>query len=147
MRPGRRRQRLILVTKTIIQQEAFRERRHLHDCDLWPWAYGIRCCLLYCTLVPGMMSVSVIVCEIWPFVHFCYLWPSPVTFIVRQGHNSRSKITDVVSAFSKCFLSCLFYFLVEEKGQFSHSRSCLNLAKSRGFWFEWIGSGKSVDWF
>ena len=26
--------------------------------------YVIRCRLLYCTLVPGMMSVSVIVCEI-----------------------------------------------------------------------------------
>ena len=45
-------------------------------------AYDIRCRLLYCTLVLGMMSVSVIVYEIWPLVHFCDLWPSPVTFIV-----------------------------------------------------------------
>ena len=28
------------------------------------------------------MSVSVIVCEIWPLV----IWPSPVTFIILQGH-------------------------------------------------------------
>ena len=46
----------------------------------------INCRLLYCTLVPGMMSVSVIVCKIWPLVHFCDLWPSHVTFIIRQGH-------------------------------------------------------------
>ena len=75
-------------------QKAFRERRHLHVCDLWPWVvtltlcqdYVIRCRLLYCSLVPGMMSVSVIVCEIWPLVYFHDLWPSPVTFIVHQGH-------------------------------------------------------------
>ena len=73
------------------EQEAFRERRHLHVCDLWPWvvkkAYVIRCRLLYCTLVPGMMSVNVIVSEIWPLVYFCDLWPSPVTFIVCQGYH------------------------------------------------------------
>ena len=63
------------------------------DLVVWPWPFVkvkkadvIRCRLLYCTLVPGMMSVSVIICEIWPLVHFCDLWPSPVTFIVRQGH-------------------------------------------------------------
>ena len=56
------------------------------DLDVWPWpcqnAYIIRCRLLYCTLVPGMVSVSEIVCKIWPLrlVHFCDLWPSPVTF-------------------------------------------------------------------
>ena len=41
------------------------------DIDVWrcPYvkvkkAYVIICCLLYCTLVSGMMSVSVIICEI-----------------------------------------------------------------------------------
>ena len=62
------------------KQEAFSERRHLHVFDLWHWGatltlsqdlivYVIRCRLLYCTLVPGMMSVSGIVFEIWPLVH------------------------------------------------------------------------------
>ena len=61
------------------------------DLELWPWpyikvkkAYVIR--LLYCTLVPGIMSVSVIVCEIWLLVHF--MWP--LTFAcnlhLRQDH-------------------------------------------------------------
>ena len=40
------------------------------------------CRLLYCTLVPGMMSVSVIDRELWPLAHFydlsfdLRLWPS-----------------------------------------------------------------------
>ena len=49
------------------------------DLELWPWtyfkvgkAYIIRCRLLYCAMVLGMMSVNVIVCEIWPLIHF--LW-------------------------------------------------------------------------
>ena len=49
-------------------------------------AYVINCHLLYCALVPCTMSVSVIVCQVWPLVHFCDPWPSPVVFIVRQGH-------------------------------------------------------------
>ena len=82
------------TTKKINEkQEAFRERRHLHVCDLWPWvvtltlsqgqkAYDIKCRLLCCTLVPDTMSVSVIVCEIWPLVHCCDLWPLHVSFKV-----------------------------------------------------------------
>ena len=90
-------QKTMQQNKRIIK-EAFRERRHFHVCDLWPWVVTLllsqgqkglchySCCLLYCTLVPGIMSVSVIVCKIWPFVHFCdlRLWPSSsvkVTFI------------------------------------------------------------------
>ena len=58
------------------------------DLDVWPWpyfkdkiAYVIRCRLLYCVLVPGMMSVNIIVCEIWPLILFfvtfdLHLWPS-----------------------------------------------------------------------
>ena len=79
------------------EQEAFRERRHFHICNLWPWimtltlsqvkkVYVIIYCLLYCALVPGMMSVNVIVWEMWPLIHFCYLWPSLVTFSLCQGH-------------------------------------------------------------
>ena len=56
------------------------------DLNVWPWpyfkvkkAYVIRCRLLYCTLVSGMVSVSEIV-----FI-FCDLWPSPVTFGICQG--------------------------------------------------------------
>ena len=55
------------------------------------------CRLLYCTLVPGVMSGSLLVCEIWPLVHFCDLWPLPVTFIVRQGH---------FHFFIRCMLCC-----------------------------------------
>ena len=57
------------------------------DLDVWPWPYFkvkktyiISCRVLYCALVPGMMSVSVIICEIWPLVPFMtfdlHLWPS-----------------------------------------------------------------------
>ena len=63
------------------------------DLDVWPWpyfkykkVYVIRCRLLYCALVPGMITVLVIVCEIWQLIHFCDLWPSPVTFSLCQGH-------------------------------------------------------------
>ena len=63
------------------------------DLDVWPWpyskvkkAYVIRCRLLYCTLVPGMMSVSVIVCDICTLVHF--LWP--LTFACDLQLTSRS---------------------------------------------------------
>ena len=97
-----------LKSKTMkkLQQEAFRERRRLHvvtfDLVVWPYYkvkkdYVIRCCLLYCTLVPGMMSVSVILYEIWPFVRFCDLWPSPVTFSIYQGH-----LHSITNRFTKC---------------------------------------------
>ena len=60
------------------QQRAFIERRHLHVStfvlDVLPWpyirAYVIRCCVLYCTLIPDMMSVGVKVHEILPIKHF-----------------------------------------------------------------------------
>ena len=42
--------------------------------------------LLYRTLVPSMMSVSVIVCEIWPLVHF--IWP--LNFACDLHRPSRS---------------------------------------------------------
>ena len=49
------------------------------DLAVWLWPYVkvknvnvIKCCLLYCTLVPGLMTVSIILCEIIPLVHF--LW-------------------------------------------------------------------------
>ena len=68
------------------KKKAFRECRHLHvfDLDVWPWpyfkikkAYFIRCHLLYCAFVLGMISVNVIVCEMWPIIHF--LWPLTFT--------------------------------------------------------------------
>ena len=53
------------------------------DLEAWPWtyvkvkkAYVIRCRLLYRTLIPGFLSVGAILYEIWPFVHFCDIWPS-----------------------------------------------------------------------
>ena len=57
------------------------------DLELWPWlmvknAYVIRCRLLYCTLVPGMMYVSVKVCEIWPQFNFLF----PLTFACDLHH-------------------------------------------------------------
>ena len=60
----------LVAHKENFWQEAFRERKHFHICDIWHWrvtltlrqgknkAYVIRCCLLFCTLVPGMMSES-----------------------------------------------------------------------------------------
>ena len=86
-----------------VEKEKKNNKKHLEnadtstsvtfDLDMWPWpyfkvkkAYVIRCHLLYCTLVPGMMSVSVLVCDIWLLVHFCDLWPSSVTCIVCQDH-------------------------------------------------------------
>ena len=62
----------------IKNQEAFRERRHLHVCDLCdvPLTFRqgqkadvIRCHLSYCTLVPGMMSMGLLLYEILPFVY------------------------------------------------------------------------------
>ena len=62
--------------------------------DVWPWpyykvkkVYVIRCRFLLCALVPGMISVNVIVCEILPLIHFCVLWPTPMTFSLCQGHS------------------------------------------------------------
>ena len=71
------------------KKKAFRERRYLHDCDLLPygvtWTFRqgqksdvIKCHLLYCTLVPGMMSMGLLLCEISPFIYF--MWP--LTFIL-----------------------------------------------------------------
>ena len=77
------------------QQEAFRERRHLHICDLvvWPWPFVkvkkanvIRCLLLYFTLVPGMRSTGLLLYEISPFVYF--IWP--LTFTCDLHRLSRS---------------------------------------------------------
>ena len=54
------------------------------DLVVWPWsvvkvkkADVVRCRFLYCTLVPGMMSMGSIVYEISPFVYF--MWPLPIT--------------------------------------------------------------------
>ena len=65
----------------------------IFDLYVWPWlyvkvkkAYIIRCRLLYCIIVPYMLFVSVIVCEMWQLVHFCEFWPSSVTFSVCKGH-------------------------------------------------------------
>ena len=60
--------RLHFVKRSYIEQEAFGERRHLNikvkKVDV------IRCRLLYCTLVPGMMSNGLLLYEISPFVYF-----------------------------------------------------------------------------
>ena len=53
----------------------------------------------YC-IVPwyhaGMMFVDVMIYEIQPLVHFCDLWPSPLTFIVCQGHFHFNHQMDVM---------------------------------------------------
>ena len=65
------------------------------DLDVWPWpyfkikkAYVIRCRLLYCALVSGMMSVNVKVCEIWKSTHF--LWPLTFTYDLQLMSRSLS---------------------------------------------------------
>ena len=85
------------------------------DLDMWLWpyvklkkAYVIRCRFLYCTLVPGMMSASVIVYEIWQLVHFCDFWNSPVTFIVCQGHFHFIHQMDVMLSCSTKYDVCMF---------------------------------------
>ena len=77
------------------------------DIDVWPWpyfmikkAYVVRCRLLHRALVPGMISGNVIVCDIWPFIHF--LWP--LTFTCDLQLMSRSIFTLI----SRCTLcSCI----------------------------------------
>ena len=63
------------------------------DLDVWPWPYSkvkkvyvIICRLLYRVLVPGLMSVNVIVCEIWPLI----LSLLPLTFTCDLHRPSRS---------------------------------------------------------
>ena len=63
------------------------------DLEVWPWphfkvkkAYVIRSRFLYCALVPGMISVNVIICEIWPLIHFF----RPLTFTCDLQLMSRS---------------------------------------------------------
>ena len=55
------------------------------DLDVWPWsyfkakkAYVIRCRLLYCALVPGMMSMGLILYEISSLVYF--MWHLTFTY-------------------------------------------------------------------
>ena len=55
------------------------------DLVVWHWPFikvkkadVIRCRLLYCTLIPGMMSMGLLLYVISPFVYF--IWPSTVTF-------------------------------------------------------------------
>ena len=85
------------LTKAIIQQEAFRERRHLHVCDLWPWVVTL-------TLSQGQISLcnsmSLIVlylgsrydvCEcnsLWDMSISTFLWP--LTFACDLHRPSRS---------------------------------------------------------
>ena len=63
------------------------------DLYVWPWpyfkvknTYVIRCRFLYCTLVPGMVSMNIIANEIWSLIHF--LWP--LTFTCDLQLMSRS---------------------------------------------------------
>ena len=64
------------------------------DLVVWPCPFVkvkkadvIRCRLLYCTLVPGMMSMGLILYEISPVFILCDIWPSHVTFSFCQGHS------------------------------------------------------------
>ena len=67
---------------------------------VWHWPFVkvkkadvIKWRLLYCTLVPGMMSMGLILYEISLFGFFlCDLWPSPVTFCICLGHLNLSDI-------------------------------------------------------
>ena len=64
----------------------------IFNLELWPWPgqgqKGLchKMSLVVFNLVPGMMSVILIVCEIWPLIH-C-LWP--LTFAYDLPRQSRS---------------------------------------------------------
>ena len=73
------------------KKETFRERRHLQVCDLWPWVvtltldqgqkglcHQMSLIIYYCTLLPGMMSMGLLLYEISPFVYF--IWHLTFTY-------------------------------------------------------------------
>ena len=104
------------------KQEAFKERRHLHVCDLWPWgvtltfhkikkADVIRCRFLYCTLEPGMMSMDIMFYDISLFVYF--MWP--LTFTSDLQLLSRS-----LAVLSLDVFNVVEYFFVWRKLKWRH---------------------------
>ena len=89
------------LSDDIERQEAFRERRHLHVCDIGPWrvtliyvkvkkAYVIRLGLLYLNIMSSMMSACLIDYEIWPFLHILWPWPSDY---YGNGNELNQKLT------------------------------------------------------
>ena len=78
---------------------------HVYDLDLWPWsyfkvqkAYVIRCRLLHCALVPGMMSVCNSLRDMTINSFF-------VTFDLHRWPSAYAKVTSTL--FSRCTLySC-----------------------------------------
>ena len=61
--------RLNYVRERKKKQEAFRERRHLHVCDLWPWAVT----LTLWSRSKRLMSLDVTYCIV-PWYQVRYLW-------------------------------------------------------------------------
>ena len=105
----------LVNNRKYIKQEAFRERRHLHVCDLgpcglvWPWPfvkvkkdYVIRCRLLFCTVVLGMMSMGLILYEILQFVYL--MWHLTITCDLQP----LSRTLDLLSLDVHYIVECLY---------------------------------------
>ena len=77
------------------KQEAFRERRHLHVCDLWP--YVISCRSLYWTLILGIMSMRELRYKMGKLTEnfekkkmgITSLWP----WLLTQGHQFQQDLS------------------------------------------------------
>ena len=91
-------------------------------------AYVIRFRLLYCILVPGMMSVGVIVYEIRQLFILWDLWPLALTFNVCQGHFNFNPVSYVVG---KNWIASLWPWLLTEGHQFYRVRVIL---MAHGIW-------------
>ena len=78
------------------------------DLVVWHWLFVkvkkadvIRCRLLYCTLLPGIMSMDLLLCEISPFVYS--MWP--LTFTCDLHRLSRSLSFLIII----CILCCWMF--------------------------------------
>ena len=132
-------------------EEAFRERsRHLHVCDLWSWGvtFTLRqgqdsllhsISLIYCTLVPGMMSVGVILTR---YDH-SFIFLLPLTFICNLRHMSLN---------ASCFSVFLYFFSDNHKDESKIANRNFVMLKwlfetNQSFFFVSFVSCDGASWF